>query len=130
MNAAEHSIAGDWQGTYAFDDPDAARAPVPFQAAWAMQGETGRFTGPAQDNGAGGEASTDGMQSGRQVAFTKVYVDRSSSYLHPVAYEGTLSEDGTQLAGTWRVAALSGTWDARRVLSDDGSAESAQNKAE
>ncbi len=81
-----------------------------------MQGDGGRFTGLVLDDGPLGEASTDGMQTGRQVAFTKVYVAQASSLTHPVAYEGTLSEDGTTITGTWRLSNISGTWDAHRIL--------------
>ncbi len=118
MSTPEHSIAGGWLGTYAFDDADAAQPPIRFEATWTMQGDLGRFSGPIRDDGPLGEADTDGMQTGRQVAFTKVYIDRSSSYTHPVAYEGTLSEDGAHVAGTWRLSADTGTWDARRVPSE------------
>lgn len=90
-----------------------------FEATWTMQNEEGRFTGIVLDDGPPGEAETNGMQTGRQVAFTKVYINQSSSYTHPIAYEGTLSEDGTQIAGTWRLSTLSGTWDARRASADN-----------
>lgn len=116
MNLPEHAITGGWLGTYAYGGAEADRPPVRFEATWTMQGDGGRFTGPVLDDGPLGEASTDGMQTGRQVAFTKVYVAQSSSLTHPIAYEGRLSEDGTTIAGTWRLSNISGTWDARRIL--------------
>jgi len=118
MNSPEHSIAGGWQGTYTDGDTPSPRPPVRFEATWTMQGSDGRFTGHVLEDGLGGEAETDGMQTGRQVAFTKVYVDQSDSYTHPIAYEGTLSEDGRAVAGTWRLSTLSGTWNARRMPAD------------
>lgn len=130
MNTPEHTIGGGWLGTYAYDSTGDSQAPVRFEATWTVQGDGGRFLGPVLDDGPLGEATTDGMQTGRQVAFTKVYVERSSSYTHPVAYEGTLSEDGTQVAGTWRLADLSGTWDARRAWSHEARTEHAEAGAE
>jgi hypothetical protein len=116
MNSPEHSLAGGWQGTYVYVDDPCHSPPVRFEATWTMQGDGGRFTGPVLDDGPLGQSETDGMQTGRQVAFTKVYVDQSSSYTHPIAYEGTLSEDGMTVTGTWRLSTLSGTWDARRII--------------
>ncbi len=115
MNTLEHSLAGGWRGTYTYLDNPCQPLPVRFEAAWTMQGDEGRFSGTVLDDGPLGEAETDGMQTGRQVAFTKVYVNQSDSYTHPVAYEGTVSEDGATVAGTWRLSSLSGTWDARRM---------------
>ncbi len=130
MTLPEHSIAGGWLGTYAYGGIESRQPPVRFEATWTMQSDDGRFSGPVLDDGALGEADTDGMQTGRQVAFTKVYVNQSSSYTHPIAYEGTLSEDGTTVAGTWRLSRISGTWDARRLWSEGSSAARAETGAE
>ncbi len=129
MNDSPHSIAGGWLGAYAYSGRDADKPPVRFEAAWAATGDEGRFTGTVLDEDGGGEAETDGMQSGHQVAFTKVYVARAESYLHPVAYEGALSEDGMTVQGTWRIKEATGTWDARRLWSPGGAQDARQEEA-
>lgn len=128
-SASEHTIAGGWLGTYAYGERAGRQPPVRFEATWAA-GDAGRFTGTVLDDGPLGEAHTDGMQSGRQVAFTKVYVNDASSLLHPIAYEGTLSEDGTQVTGTWRLGIATGTWDARRLWSATEGTEQVQAAAD
>ncbi len=130
MNSPEHSLAGGWLGTYAYGGSSSRRPPVRFEATWTAHGDEGRFTGPVLDDGPLGEAQTDGMQTGRQVAFTKVYVNQSSSITHPIAYEGTLSEDGTQITGTWRLSTLSGTWDAHRLWSHEANNEHVEARTE
>lgn len=114
MSDYPHSIAGDWQGTSISGGPDAQASPVRFAVTWTTTGGQGRFTGTLRDDTGRGEATTDGMQSGHQIAFTKVYATNAESYLHPTAYEGALSDDGLTVQGTWRMGNMAGTWEASR----------------
>jgi hypothetical protein len=120
------SIAGGWLGTYYYGGAQAWQPPCRFEATFAPLGSDGRFTGTILDDGPLGVANATGRQTGRNVDFTKVYVGPGggASGLAPIEYEGTLSEDGRSVSGTWRIVSPGpgrgrrpqghGTWEARR----------------
>jgi hypothetical protein len=105
------SIAGGWLGTYAYQGP-----PTRFEATFTPALGEGRFSGTILDDGRLGEANATGSQTGREVRFVKLYLRPGMA---PVAYQGTLSEDGRTLTGTWRIGAdAQGIWDAHRLWSE------------
>lgn len=127
------TIAGGWLGTYHYG-AETRQQSVRFEATFAESLEgRGRFTGTILDDEPPGEADVNGTQTGRAVLFAKVYRPDSAYDAPPIAYEGTLSEDGDRVTGTWslqspgtrsRRARLTGTWEARRLWADESDAES------
>ncbi|MBV9850755.1 MAG: hypothetical protein JO250_13865 [Armatimonadetes bacterium] len=129
-----HSVAGGWLGTYHYRGLLAGVPPVRFEAAFRVAAE-GKFSGTILDDGGGCEARATGIQTGSQVAFTKVYVGRRRSYALPVEYEGALAGDGKTMRGTWRIGEARGVWEARRLWSEESrgeqeAAEEARGRAE
>ena len=112
------SIAGGWLGTYAYQGAHSWQPPMRFEATFAV-GDGGRITGTILDDGPPGEADVNGTQTGRQVQFVKVYRMADPYYeIAPIQYEGTLSDDGRQMTGTWTVnysrLRMHGVWEAHR----------------
>jgi len=121
-----HSIAGGWLGTYYYDSH---REPSRFEATFSPLGADGRFAGRILDDSLLGEASANnGVQTGRSISFVKVYIRPPRSHITaPVYYEGTLSEDGKTMAGTWRLTqSTHGTWEARRLWFEEAGEEALQ----
>ncbi|MGI4790044.1 MAG: hypothetical protein ACRYFS_14480 [Janthinobacterium lividum] len=115
------SIGGGWLGTYAYKGALSAQTPVRFEATVAEPDSEGRFTGSILDDGNLGEADIRGEQSGSGIRFSKAYRRRGQP---GVSYEGTLSDDGLTMQGTWQIAgAAHGVWDARRAWSENGTAQ-------
>ena len=129
IGTTEHSVAGGWLGTYYYDRK-AATEPARFEATFSAMARTGRFDGKILDDSALGEArALEGQQSGDSVSFAKVYIKPPRGHaVAPVQYEGTLSEDGKRITGTWRLeynhptkrraVRMNGTWEARRLWYD------------
>ena len=118
-----HSVAGGWLGTYTYRGTQRTAPPVRFEATLAA-GDAGRFSGTILDDGKGGEARVDGTQDNNRVRFTKIYARRVGGYAHPVEYDGTLSDDGRTMKGTWHTNnTLTGAWEARRLWSAEGEQE-------
>ena len=108
-------VGGGWLGTYAYKGTARDRPPVRFEATLTEPDGEGAFSGTILDDGRLGEAAVSGGQSGRGIRFTKTYRRRG---LAAIFYEGTLTEDGRTMAGTWRIAGdVHGVWDARRTWS-------------
>lgn len=127
--ATVHSVAGGWLGTYYYWGREAGQPPCRFEATFRELAERDRFGGTILDDGPLGEAVVEkGVQQGRHVRFTKVYLEGDlRTGIAPVRYVGTLSEDGRLMHGTWSLAVLrgasgrrvtaSGVWEARRLWS-------------
>lgn len=125
---SEATISGGWLGTYAYKGVLRRQPPVRFEATLAAPGPSGRFTGSILDDGKLGEAEVSGEQSGLGVRFSKVYRSQKAS---TVSYEGTLSEDGKAMSGTWRIGSTAhGVWDARRAWSDGDEAAAEETQEE
>ncbi len=118
------SIAGHWLGTYYHDWP--GHEPCQFEANFSDADNRGAFRGRILDDGPLGEANIEGTQVEVVIAFVKVYINPSpDSHTSPIHCEGTLSEDGNQITGTWKIPpppddprrdyAVTGTWEARRI---------------
>src|SRR5712671_5791044 len=102
------SLTGVWHGIYSYP---VAGAPVSFVAtlietASAVSGTTHE---PCGIGGSPAEilyATLSGRRQDSAVAFVKTY-DGANPRYGPVAYEGTLSRDGTEIEGRWIVP---GNW--------------------
>lgn len=125
------SIAGKWRGHYQYRGvPDSGSGFGAFFSETA-----GRIDGTVEDDFAPGEASVTGSFFFPSVQFTKVYrypirdyiVDKQSNqvmmytaFADPIEYEGSMSEDGKTMRGTWTINSASGlpvtgTWTAYRL---------------
>jgi hypothetical protein len=108
------SLTGIWQGIYSYPIP---RAPVSFVAtlietASAVSGTTHE---PCSIGGGPNEILYATLLGNRQhsaVAFVKTY-DGANPHYGTVAYEGTLSSDGTEIEGRWIVA---GNWSGKFLM--------------
>jgi hypothetical protein len=114
------SVGGTWLGNYYYDR---LSQPCGFEAVFAEQG--GVVDGSILDDGNLGEALVVGSFAFPRLQFQKRYDNPAFS---PILYEGTMSDDGKRLSGTWRITeAEKGTWTAWRV---DGEELPAQEETE
>jgi hypothetical protein len=103
----ETCLTGLWHGQFSYPN---TQAPEFFTANLL---ESGDFLGGSiQETAANGRhagmtfyATVRGRRDGRVVSFLKIY--ETSPRTHRVRYDGTLSEDGTEIEGVWRVP---GSW--------------------
>jgi hypothetical protein len=104
------SLTGVWQGTYYY--PHGAGA-VTFTATLIESGVS--LTGTTHE--AAEEAASvvlcaavAGSRLGRSVVFVKTY-QAGKPHGDPIAYDGVVSSDGTEIAGRWVISTLaSGTF--------------------
>lgn len=98
-------LSGTWLGTYWQQGK-----PTRFEATLVQSGNT--LTGSTLDDNYLGEACLSGRVIGRQAHFTKRYLLTKQM---PVNYQGTVSEEGNTMQGTWDFGPLgSGPWAAHR----------------
>jgi hypothetical protein len=127
---AAHKIAGEWRGHYVH-----LKRPGDSFTAFIYENE-GQIDGTVIDDSGPGPATMTGSFSFPGVVFTKVY-DRPGAvrdvekigdqtivtirhFGPPIEYEGTMSDDGKTMGGTWvinaeRGVAGAGSWTAYRV---------------
>jgi len=86
-------LTGTWLGTYWQQGK-----PTRFEATLVQSGNT--LTGNILDDSYLGEATLDGEVVGRSVSFVKRYTALKRKRT-PVNYQGTVSEDGDYMQGTW-----------------------------
>ena len=128
---SEVRIDGGWLGTYYYG-PEYGDWPVRFEALFTSI-DSGRFRGTVIDDGPLGEATAIGRQLGRRVEFVKTYSQNMAGFTQaPVAYEGTIDEDGKTMRGAWRLKVkefgvisrvMKGTWDAHRTWREEEASE-------
>ncbi len=98
-------LSGTWLGTYWQHSN-----PTRFELTLIHRGNT--LTGNSLDHSYLGEACWSGTVSGRHIQCTKRYLLKQQP---PINYQGTVSEDGNAIHGTWDFGRLgSGTWEAHR----------------
>lgn len=104
MADGQASLTGVWNGQY---DYPFGYEPVGFMATLIEAGAS--FSGGVTESapGEGGVmaelfAVIAGQRVAQQVTFTKTY-DGSNGWEHVVEYDGTLSADGNEIEGEWRV---------------------------
>jgi len=126
---AAHKIAGEWRGHYVH----LKRPGDSFTAFISESG--GQIEGTVIDDSGPGPATLTGSFSFPGVVFTKVYnrpgvvrdvekigeqtIVTVRTYFHPIEYEGSMSDDGKTMRGTWVIngeqTLLAGSWTAYRV---------------
>jgi hypothetical protein len=139
-NMSIRSIAGEWRGHYySHRIPDVGSGFSAF-----ISENSGRIEGTIVDDNAPGKASFRGSFAFPTVLFTKVYVNAGKgerisisettsvklSYANPIEYEGSMSEDGKTIQGTWTITnSLSkGTWTAYRIEEEEKKEEISEKK--
>lgn len=137
---ANHSIAGEWRGFYDYHHrPDTGSG---FNAFFTET--SGRIEGTIVDDFAPGKATLTGSFVFPSVLFTKIYlktghqeVERVGdgvsivrTFLRPVEYEGSMSEDGKSMSGKWFISSYdgvtAGTWTAHRLREEEEKKEVAE----
>lgn len=99
-------LSGTWLGSYwQWGEP------TRFEMSLIQSGNS--LVGNILDDGHLGEAKLTGEVIGRTIQFSKSYI---STKQRPINYQGTVSEDGETLSGTWcfHRSLGSGTWEAHR----------------
>ena len=122
------NVGGGWLGTYAYRGALRTLPPVRFEATFTEPDSEGCFTGTLLDDEGPDEADLAGGQSARGLRFSEK--GRASSN-PPVSYEGTLSDDGRTMDGTWRIAdEAHGIWEAHRLWSESVGESNTENGEE
>ncbi|KSB87481.1 hypothetical protein AS593_08175 [Caulobacter vibrioides] len=113
MSDATANLTGVWQGLYSYPE---ASAPVAFTATVLESGAwvSGSVHEVAYDEYGVAEvfATLLGRRSGASVTFTKTY-DGSGGWNHDVLYAGTVSDDGTEVEGSWSIP---GVWSGKFLM--------------
>jgi hypothetical protein len=109
-----HSLTGIWHGIYSYPIP---RAPVSFVATLIETASmvSGTTHEPCAIGGSPNEilyAAVPGSRQHSTVAFVKTY-DGANPRYGTVAYDGTLSPDGTEIEGRWIVP---GNWSGKFLM--------------
>lgn len=106
---AAQDLTGIWQGLYSYGG---LGHEVGFTATMLDSG--GALWGTTHEHDlrlapTSLDASLAGRRAGQRVSFTKTYETEGEGFF-PIAYEGVLSGDGTEVEGTWAIpaSALSG----------------------
>ncbi len=103
----KHNVNGSWLGNFYYSS---FAQPFGFEAVFMEV--NGSIEGSILDDGNLGEAYIFGTFSDPLLSFTKKY---RNSTLHAVVYEGSLSDEGKKLSGTWRIGnSANGSWVAWR----------------
>lgn len=104
---SKHNVNGSWLGNFYYSS---IAQPFGFEAVFMEV--NGSIEGSILDDGNLGEAFIFGTFSDPNLSFTKKY---RNSGLHAVVYEGSLSDEGKKLTGTWRIgSSANGSWVAWR----------------
>lgn len=107
------SVSGSWLGNYYY--ASGGSQPHGFEAVFIEM--EGAVEGSILDDGQLGEAKLFGSFTHPNLSFTKRY-ERAA--LSPVFYEGTLSDEGKKLQGTWHIdSSVKGYWYAWRQDNED-----------
>lgn len=106
------NLTGIWQGVYSYPR---SLAPVGFVATLI---ETGRaVSGSTHEShrrtGAILCATLFGGREGMRIHFVKTYEQATQGYRAEVRYEGTVTEDGTEIEGCWIIGAA---WSGRFLM--------------
>lgn len=127
---AQQDLTGIWQGLYSYGGlgQEIGFTATLLDSGGAIFGTTHEFDPRLAEHSL--DASLSGNRAGQTVSFTKVY-EAAGEDFQPIAYEGVLSGDGTEVEGTWSIrsaGALSGRFLMSRPRRNS-SAEEATRKA-
>lgn len=114
VDGSQDSLTGVWDGAYSYPHPHATMPPTLFKAtlfetAGALGGEIQEVAEMGSRIGETISATLQGQRAGGQVTFIKTYeeMEPEAHYKGDVIYEGSLSDDGLEISGTWEIA---GVW--------------------
>ncbi len=110
-----YDITGTWQGQYKYDGFIYVSPPCSFEAKFSLI--NGDLTGTTKDGKGGhGSATVTGKFNYPTITFQKKYAQSS---LARIEYVGSISQDGTELSGTWKTTSgtdsLTGKWKVVRI---------------
>lgn len=99
------NLTGIWHGLYSYTD---GRPSVSFVATLIETGSTvsGTSHEPSDRKGSWNQAlyaTLLGRRQGASVTFLKTYESPGPRYYSTIAYQGTLSGDGTEIEGGWLI---------------------------
>lgn len=103
---AAASLAGQWKGSYKYDDPRRQGVEVPFAVEMTQNGSDVSGTISDEEIGHAALSGTYDSKSGR-LRFTKKY---DNEKYDPVEYSGTVDASGRQASGAWHIGDYAGTW--------------------
>jgi hypothetical protein len=99
------NLTGVWHGLYTYAHRSES---VSFVATLIESGSS--LSGATHEPCVGDDCPCDtlyatllGTRQARAIAFVKTYEAAGPHYRDPVAYEGTLSADGTEIGGMWNI---------------------------
>jgi hypothetical protein len=123
----ERNLTGVWHGLYTY----ASGRTVTFVATLIESGSHlgGSTHEPCAAAGFGSTAFAilSGGRKGNAVTFVKTYDGAAPEYENPVAYDGALNGDATEIEGRWQIRGLlSGRF---LMIRSSGKAESVERKA-
>jgi hypothetical protein len=103
LEIGAHSLTGVWQGRFSY----ASGRGCAFTATLMELGPylSGSTHEPNESHRGDADdlfAFIEGARNGRSIRFVKTY-DGSGGWSHSVAYEGKLSNDGTEIEGHWAI---------------------------
>jgi hypothetical protein len=106
--AGPHNLTGIWHGlyTYPLGNVSVAFVATLIDAGNALSGSTHEPCVFGGDPSQTLFAMIDGRRHDRAITFLKIY-DGANPAFGTVAYDGTLSPDGTEIEGHWMIP---GTW--------------------
>jgi hypothetical protein len=127
LEIGAHSLTGVWQGQFSqVVGPGCSFTATLMELGPYLSGSTHE---PGDSRGGVAEdrfAFIEGARNGRSIRFVKTY-DGSGGWTHSVAYEGKLSNDGTEIEGHWAIEGrASGTF---LMLRGGGKSASVAKKA-
>ncbi len=103
MAESKHSVSGSWLGNYYYSS---GSQPFGFEAVFVEM--NGSVEGSIMDDGQLKEANVFGKFADPMITFTKKY---TNSALQVVKYQGTMSDDGKKMSGTWNIdSKVAGSW--------------------
>jgi hypothetical protein len=105
----EASLTGVWDGLYEWSD---GRPRTPFMAiiidvGGALSGSVHEVSRSGPREGQELTALLSGSRSDGSVRFTKSYDPKGGLRFRPVAYQGELNADASEIEGTWTIPRLS-----------------------
>ena len=112
MADAAHNLTGVWHGRFTYPrwyEPGTFIA-ILVETGGALSGTTEEACTVGAIQGMTLHGVIQGSRREHAVRFVKTY-DGTGGWSHAVVYDGTLSSDGTEIEGRWRIAGIwSGTF--------------------
>jgi hypothetical protein len=115
------SLTGLWNGLFSYPRRyDSTQfVAILIQSGTSFSGTTHEPCVSRQIAGGVMYATLQGQRNGTAVTFIKTY-DGTGGWTHSVKYEGTLSDDGTEIEGRWRIPRV---WSGKFLMVRSGAKE-------